>query len=166
MSWPPRPTAPFQVAGCPSYRMQSDSGFQLSLQLTGCLGANMWPFLSQKGQHPINIYVLSVTHPSVATSSARGRLVHTCVGSSLPVSLFGEKPYVLLRKSRVLRLCAFLLQAKELPPKPLSRPQQSSAQVRLNTSSQSKYFCYNSNTIIIKQLLKIIVKKPSYIIKL
>ncbi|TKC41009.1 hypothetical protein EI555_015909, partial [Monodon monoceros] len=40
--------------------------------------------------------------------------------------------------------------AKELPSKPLSRPQQSSAQVQLNSGSQSKYLCCNSNTFIIK----------------
>uniref|UniRef100_A0A8C5KED2 SH3 domain-containing YSC84-like protein 1 n=1 Tax=Jaculus jaculus TaxID=51337 RepID=A0A8C5KED2_JACJA len=45
--------------------------------------------------------------------------------------------------------------AKELPPKPLSRPQQSSVPVQPNTSSQSKCFCY------IYQLLNIIAKKTN-----
>lgn len=70
-----------------------------------------------------------------------------------------KKPDMLLSKNGVLKSCPFFFfffprpsQAKELPPKPLSRPQQSSAQVQLNSGSQSKYFPCNSNTIVIKQL--------------
>lgn len=111
-------------------------------------------------------------HPgqlSVAQSSASEREAALPAGAGVKAATcrHEKKRPLLLRKNRVLKLCVFFCssQAKELPPKPSSRPPHP-AQGQLTTSSQGKYFCCNPNAVIIKQLLSIIVKKRSYIVKL
>ena len=119
-----------------------------------------------------------ITCVSSSNSAKHGPEQHTRVLGVLPDAGLGwSLPHTLVRTKSLIHTWVksgfwnYVLffgssQAKELPPKPLSRPQTSSAQVQLNSGSQSKYFCAVHNAIIIKQLLNIIVKKSSYVVKL